>query len=397
MLTGYTIIIPLNVSLNYYSDYIKKTVAILEKDNRIICLDYHHPVSLFTLITNTQKRKKIFDQFKRLAVTKSKGRILLKPISILPLQRYPLIRETNKYLAFVQLVIFAKFFRLNNIILWAFHPIVALLVCRLNEVLSIYDCLDHYGNQLQEGKVNALLEKRVTSKSDLIIFNSKRLYELKANSTDVRQKSFVIPMGCDYQLFSTSRHHIPKELRNVPAPIIGFVGIINYRLDFNLLNEIIIKFPRWSFVFLGPIYHSQAEDIIVNVAERVKRLKRHLNVLFIGEKPKVRIPEYIYQFDVGIIPYNTQFSFVQYAFPMKSLEYLACGKPVVSTDIPALNEIRHPSITLAKNRDGFSQAIKHYVVNWKTIDEETAKQFAKKFSWQTRIESIENKIMGILN
>jgi uncharacterized SAM-binding protein YcdF (DUF218 family) len=118
---------------------------------------------------------------------------------------------------------------------------------------------------------------------------------------------------------------IPEEMRRIPRPIAGYIGGIHKWLDQQLVVEVAEGLPHISFVFVGP---PQTD---------VSRLRRVPNVFLLGGKTHEEIPYYVRAFDVGLIPYVVS-RYTDSVYPTKLNEYLAMGKPVVSTD---LEEIRN--------------------------------------------------------
>ena len=139
----------------------------------------------------------------------------------------------------------------------------------------------------------------------------------------------------------------PTALQKLPRPVIGYVGGLHRLLDVDLLAAMIRKRPGWSWVFVG----GETADM--------RKLRTLPNVQFAGQLPHQNLANWIEQFDVCIVPYLNN-GLTATVVPMKIGEYLAMGKPVVSTDLPMVREFndRHRILITAPNdADKFVEAI----------------------------------------
>ena len=134
------------------------------------------------------------------------------------------------------------------------------------------------------------------------------------------EKVHWFPNGVDLKHYQQEYSIINRDIGSLAKPIIGYVGTIQDRLDVELLEYLIKQNSDKSFVLVGPVWHKQIKE----------KLNNYKNVYFLGRKSYQEIPMYIQQFDVGIIPHKID-RFIKFTNPMKMYEYLACGKPIVST------------------------------------------------------------------
>jgi glycosyltransferase involved in cell wall biosynthesis len=164
------------------------------------------------------------------------------------------------------------------------------------------------------------------------------------------------------------------KLRSIPKPIIGFFGTISPWLDFDLIIDIAKTRPDWSLVFLGP------------ADTDVKSLTKFRNVYFVGKIPYELLPEYAMAFDVAIIPFLVNELTVS-VNPLKLLEYLACGLPIVTTKLPEIRKFSN-LIYIANGPLDFMENIK------KALSEDSEKmkvrriEEARKHSWVNVAEKL---------
>jgi glycosyltransferase involved in cell wall biosynthesis len=180
--------------------------------------------------------------------------------------------------------------------------------------------------------------------SDFVFATCSELFDrCKMNTPDVHMVSAVINLD-QFQLedsprrAGTLRQGAANVPSNWPRPIIGYVGGLHRFVDYTLLTKVASARPHWSFVFVG------AKSANVDGLEDLP------NVHLVGQRPHSELAEYIREFDVCLVPYlNTEWTTT--VVPMKINEYLAMGKPIVSTDLPTVREFndRHQVLMTAPN------------------------------------------------
>ena len=210
-------------------------------------------------------------------------------------------------------------------VLWIYTPHAESLVGRLGEQLAVYDCVDEFVETrgLVRRDVVRELERRLLDKVRVVIVTHENLYRSKAGpGRDVH----LIPNGAEVEHFrAASRPATPiaPEMRAIPRPVIGFVGSLQYWIDFDLLRCLARARPAWSFVLIGPRGR---------LAE-VWKIEKLANVYLLGRRPYEQLPAYLKAFDVCLNPYVVD-ELARHCSPLKLYEYLASGKPVVSVDMP---------------------------------------------------------------
>ncbi len=258
----------------------------------------------------------------------------------------------------------------SPIVINAFNPLIGLpLAGKLGESKLIYYCYDEIRAAQWCGKHGGSLEDEFLKKVDKVIVTSEGLLESKSKThSDVT----LVKNGVDFDLFHQAFNPEKKQKK-----VIGYVGSIDFRLDYELLETLIRSFPHCDFHFVGRITEPMKQ----------KRLDLHENVTFMGAKQPNEIPQYLSEFDVGIIPFAKN-EFTKNIYPLKINEYLAAGLPVVSTDFAPLSDFEE-FVSIATEADAFTQKLQDEL----TLDTVNLAQLriamAKKNDWSARATQVE--------
>jgi glycosyltransferase involved in cell wall biosynthesis len=213
-------------------------------------------------------------------------------------------------------------------ILWIFAYNAGPLVGKLGESLSLYFCNDAFSLLVDSKSLQqrvTLLERQLMDKVDVVFTVSEKLSsEKKQFHTQVH----TIHHGVDDKLFRQSLEHPTARPADMPStkPIIGYSGVIRYMLDLDLIRFLADQKPDWNIVLVGPVAESRTDFYA-----QLEELKRRPNVHLLGPKSPKDLPVYINSFDVCLLPYVQGEVSTYYTAPLKFYEYLAAGKPVVST------------------------------------------------------------------
>lgn len=256
---------------------------------------------------------------------------------------------TSVRMAHVRL--FAQRLGFRRPILWVYDPMLVRFVGSFHERLLVYHVIDNYDEYYPYDTVAsrwvAQNHRAMLRRADLVFAVSEALLQ---PCRDLNPNSYLVPNGVDYPLFreAMSRNWVPDDARNFRRPVIGYVGVMQPRVDFRLLQEIATRRPNWSFLLVGPTEY-------LDDRHGLAALVQLPNVQYLGPKPLEQIPYYIKACDLCILPYKRDGLSV-YGDSLKLYEYLACGRPVVSTDIPCSRRFM-PLVRIADDPQGFIDGI----------------------------------------
>lgn len=309
----------------------------------------------------------------------SENLYILSPF-VLPFHKYAVIRFINRCLLLIQLRNVLSNLKFKKPVLWSYVPNAVDFLGKLGEKISVYHCVDELSANPLIPPVVKKLEKKFIASVNLVFATSKPLFDERKN---LNKNTYYLPNVADFEHFHKAvleETVISAELENIPHPRIGFIGAISsYKLDFGLIQHIAGRRPEWSFVFIGSKGEGEKE---VNSS----KLETKENIHFLGGKAYGVLPNYLKGFDVCILP-NLLNEYTKNMFPMKFFEYLASGKPVVSTYLDSLLDFGD-FCYLSRNAEEFESNIR------KALNEDSAKlkesriNLAKQYTWESRIEEM---------
>lgn len=221
------------------------------------------------------------------------------------------------------------------------------------------------------------------SRSTLVTANSHTLVRMAGQLTD--KPVTLVPQGFDQTTLEKKTAKTPSKHTK---PTVVYIGSINFRFDFNLMEEVVKKNTDVQFVFWGPVqYLNKTQDMMYKTKERVRTLCSYPNTSF-GQSDRRGTMRVLTNAIVGIIPYNDMLDFNRSAFPMKLLEYFWAGLPVLSTNITELTH--YPGLVFCSSDPNdwtnYIQKRKHHL--WTTHNKTKAKRVAMRHAWRYKIERI---------
>jgi len=209
---------------------------------------------------------------------------------------------------------------IRNFIAWYYTPMALQFSRHLDPLLTVYDCMDELSAFRNAPPILGQLENELFSRAGVIFTGGHSLYEHKRKS---HFRVHPFPSSIDRHHFEKARKHAedPSDQQDIPKPRFGFYGVIDERFDLDLLKETAERRPNWQFILIGPVVKIDPSS-----------LPRLHNIHYLGQKHYDQLPEYLAGWDVAIMPFARNES-TKFISPTKTPEYLAGGKPVISTSV----------------------------------------------------------------
>lgn len=266
----------------------------------------------------------------------------------------------------------------DNLIIWNYNPIYIDYFKKFNQKLNIFEAVDNWQEHSSYIKYKKKLKQNylvIQEKSDLIFTVSENL---KNDLFQNKKKVHCLPNAVDLKYFQSINEILPK-LKNLPKPIIGFLGILQDRIDIDILLNLAKKNPDKSMALAGPLWRNFPKS----------KFAEFKNVYFLGPIKHAEIPSLYNGFNVGIIPYKIN-EFIKSTDPMKFYEYLAAGLPIVSTDVPGAERFGK-LIKVASSPDEFNSLVNEAIKEKKELTPGKL-EILKKNTWQGRVQEMLNLI-----
>jgi len=228
---------------------------------------------------------------------------------------------------------------------WFYSPMSApVLLGRFGARGTVYDCMDELANFRFAPPDIAERERFLLSRADVVFTGGYQLYESKS-----RHHSTVHFHGCGVDVGHFGRARlastvVPDAVARLPGPVFGYVGVIDERLDYPLIEALAREFPDASVVMAGPLAKVEQSE-----------LPDLPNIHWLGQQAYETLPALVKGFDVCLMPFALNDA-TRYINPTKTLEYMAAGKPVVSTAVADVVRNFAPVVTVAHTPDAFLDA-----------------------------------------
>ncbi len=205
-------------------------------------------------------------------------------------------------------------------VVWYYTPMALPFSRHLEASAVVYDCMDELSAFKGAPPDLLVFERELLARADVVFTGGRTLYEAKMNQ---HPNVYACASSVDVHHFAAARAPLPDPASqaSIPHPRLGWFGVIDERMDLELVAELARRRPDWHIVLLGPVVKIDPASIPMLP-----------NVHPLGARPYAELPAYIASWDVAIMPFARNDS-TRYISPTKTPEYLAAGRPVVSTSI----------------------------------------------------------------
>lgn len=273
-----------------------------------------------------------------------------------------------------------KDFAGDGAIVWNYNPFLATAFEHLSAKLKVFDMVDNWSEHASYQDLAPHLKATyhtISKEADVIFVVARELLDFY-QKMDRKGETDWIPNGVDLASFSAPIV-LPPGLKDLKRPIIGYVGTIQERIDFDLLKFIAENNPDKTLLLVGPVWPSVHREF----ENKVGHLK---NVVSVGRQTYAESINYMRLFDVAIIPHKIG-AFIQSTNPMKMYDYLACGKPVVSTHGAGVDMFPE-FILVAENVGDFDLKLKLALSTDSSAQQAARRHAVSVHGWDSRVRQM---------
>lgn len=273
-------------------------------------------------------------------------------------------------------------FKIKDPIFWFYNYRLVALINIFKPRISCYHCTEDY---VQSSKISPIKrdpkkieeeEKKLLKKVNLVFAVSSHI---ASRLRKTNKKTFLTINAVDYGFYKKAQVKAKKRLFG-QKPVLGYSGNISDKVAFDLLYKLATQ-NKYTILLIGPVQSR---------SEYLKKLKKMQNVIFLGKQDLGKLPELIQQFDVCVMPYITADWFVKVSQPLKLYEYLASGKPIVSTPMDCLKGLS--DVVYIGKREKFLRLVDKAVKEDNNLLRQKRINLAKENTWDKNFLKINKEI-----
>jgi glycosyltransferase involved in cell wall biosynthesis len=272
--------------------------------------------------------------------------------------------------------------KFDDAVQWFYTPMPArTMIGALGECAVVYDCMDELAQFRYAPSDLGARERHLMAAADVVFTGGYQLYTSKAKHHD---NVHFFGCGVDARHFGLARNPetvVAPELVDLPKPVLGYFGVVDERLDYELIARLADAFPTGSLAIVGPLAKVDPRE-----------LPQRPNIHWLGQRAYSDLPRYVKGFDVCLMPFalNEATEFIN---PTKTLEYMAGGKPIVSTAVPDVVRNFVPIVRVADSIERFIEEVRGAL----TPDPdriEAGAACARGASWESIVASMDRLVVS---
>lgn len=272
--------------------------------------------------------------------------------------------------------------KMTDYILWFYTPMALPLSTTLKPKGIIYDCMDELSAFLNAPRQMIQRETALLKMADIVFTGGPSLYRAKK---DRHPNVFCFPSSVDEAHFTRARGGAkePDIQKKLSRPRLGFFGVLDERLDLDLLEQTAIAHPEWQIIMVGPLVKIKQSD-----------LPRQKNIHYFGQQRYEDLPDFLSGWDVCLLPFALNEA-TKYISPTKTLEYMAAEKPIVSTPITDVAEPYSHIVFLGDTAETFISSCERALQQTRTEHQQRVigmREVLSRTSWDATAEAMNSVI-----
>ncbi len=304
------------------------------------------------------------------------GLWVMTPINM-PLYGVKFVRKLNWLLLVIQLRLAMLLIGVRRPVLWIAIPSAADLVGHLGEQMVLYQVSDKYEaneDSALSAEVIRSFDRKLKQSADVVMFSGRKLFQ---ESHELNR--YYLEQAVDFEHFATEAHEAAPEIANIPRPILGYFGAMDYVMDTDLMAEVSRLRPEWHWVMLG------LKSNLVQVSAP--------NIHFLGSRPYADLPKFVKCFDVCVLPWRQNNAFTSYGSAIKVREYLATGKPVVIS--PLYEYLNTPGVRIYRSTEEFVALVEDALQNDRVEAKQQRQAAVQGCDWNLRTRQVAALIQSL--
>ena len=247
-------------------------------------------------------------------------------------------------------------------------------------IATVYDCMDELSQFKFAPPELIARERRLLYNADVVFAGGRKMAQSKSR---FNANTHFYGCGVDVAHFGKARAantQIPADIAHLEGPILGYFGVVDERLDYDLIAQLADTRPDWNVVMVGPTAKVNPED-----------LPQRANLHWLGGRPYAELPAYTKAFDVCLMPFALNEA-TEYINPTKALEYMATATPIVSTAVPDVCSNFASVVTIAASPTEFVQMCREQVAQPDQVAVERGLKMAQENTWEAIVAKLEKHL-----
>jgi glycosyltransferase involved in cell wall biosynthesis len=271
----------------------------------------------------------------------------------------------------------------ENPVQWFYDPMaVPAFLGQMDEIGVAYDCMDELSKFRSAPPQIKIREQKLLAAADVVFAGGRKLWQAKKLQNE---NSHFYGCGVDVAHFGSARKDdtkIPADIASLQKPILGYFGVVDERMDYELLVKLADANPDWSIAMVGPQI-------------KVDSVPQRANLHWLGQKNYTELPAYCKAFDVCMMPFalNEATEFIN---PTKALEYMATGRPIVSSAVADVVTNFGEVVSIARSHEEFISLCRDALAKADTARTEAGLKQAAENSWDSIVTRLEQHIADAL-
>jgi glycosyltransferase involved in cell wall biosynthesis len=269
----------------------------------------------------------------------------------------------------------------ENPVQWFYDPMAAAAFAgQMDERLTVYDCMDEMSKFREAPPEIKTRERELLEIADVVFAGGRKLHEAKRR---FNRNCHFYGCGVDTAHFSRALQTnttVPADLAALPKPVLGYFGVVDERMDYELVARLADANSHWSIVMIGPVLKVEAQS-----------LPKRPNLHWLGQRAYADLPSYCKGFDLCLMPFalNEATEFIN---PTKALEYMASGRLIVSSAVPDVVRNFGSIVRIAGNHDEFISLCRRSVAQPDPDALAHGLRVAEENTWESIVSQLENHV-----
>ena len=327
------------------------------------------------------------------SLTETHGLWVEKPSKlIVSWPRFAALERAANQLEAVRLRWMMRDIGVSAVVGYVFHPLFTPLLQAIEPEHIVYHAYDRFEKMDDWNGQLAGFEQDLLQTAECVFASSEPI--ARALRAKGRSDVVVVPNGVDYEAFAVgdlSEARTPDDMKSIPRPRIGYVGNINRKVDLRLIAKLASRHPEFSFVFVGA-----RNDNGQYVTAGLRDCREFPNVSFLGPRSHEELPRYVNSMDVNIICSRVDDDLWSDAsYPLKLHEYLAAGRPIVSSDLEVIRAFSDV-VDIATSVDDWSAKLLRAIHETAPKKVYERRSVARDNTWGQRVDVIRECLFSVV-